>query len=97
MHAITEIRETVSRVARDYDIDKVYLFGSYARGEADSASDIDLCLETGPTFSLFNAGDLARRLERTFDSSVDMVTERSLYDFVRAGCLQDRVLIYERV
>lgn len=94
---MTDIRMTVCEAARDYDIDKVYLFGSYARGDAHAQSDVDLCLETGSTFSLFSAGDFAHRLEKVLGTSVDIVTERSLYDFVREGCLRDRMLIYERV
>lgn len=91
------IRAKVGKAASEHDIVKVYLFGSYARGEASEASDVDLCLETGPSFSLFNAGALSLELERELEAPIGLVTERSLHPFVREGMLRDRVLLYERV
>jgi len=43
--------ETVHKIAKDYTtevkkimhIDKVYLYGSYAKGTYDDASDVDIC------------------------------------------------------
>ena len=37
---IEEIKSLVKPVAEKYHADKVYLFGSYARGEADEESDL---------------------------------------------------------
>lgn len=31
----------ISLIAEKYNVSRVYLFGSYARGEADEESDID--------------------------------------------------------
>lgn len=61
-----------------------------------AGSDVDLCLETGPTFSLFNAGGFASELEERLGTSVDIVTKRSCYQHVRENMLQERVLFYER-
>lgn len=97
MYEIADIGAAVKEAAADYDIEKVYLFGSHARGTAHAGSDVDLCLETGPTFSLFNAGAFSKRLEDALGASIDVVTERSLYGFACASCLADRVLLYERV
>ena len=36
------IKEEVSVVAEKYDVSKIYLFGSYVKGEASENSDIDL-------------------------------------------------------
>ena len=94
--SLNEIRKAVIDAAKHHDVLKVYLFGSYARGEATESSDIDLCLETGPSFSLFSAGDLSNKLEKSLGTSIDMVTERSVFPFVRNSMMQDRVLIYER-
>lgn len=93
---LRDIKEAVRQAASAHDINKAYLFGSCARGEATESSDIDLCLETGPSFSLFSAGDFSSCLERALEAPVDVVTERSLYPFVREGMLKDRVLVYER-
>lgn len=93
---LNEIRDAVGNAAARHDVLKVYLFGSYARGEATESSDVDLCLETGPSFSLFSAGDFSNVLEKSLGTPIDMVTERSVFPFVRDAMMQDRVLIYER-
>lgn len=94
--SLNEIRRAVSQAAESHDVRKVYLFGSYARGEAHGESDLDLCLETGPTFSLFSAGKLSNDLQNSLGIPVDIVTERSLYPFVRESMMRDRMLVYER-
>ena len=47
-HTVVEIKETVAALAAQYGADWIYLFGSYARGDADKNSDIALskmCME----------------------------------------------------
>lgn len=94
---IDQIRFAVEKAAESFDVARAYLFGSYAKGRATEASDVDICLETGRGFSLFSAGGLASTLEKELDVPVDLVTEGALYPFVRDDMLKDRVLIYERV
>ena len=66
IYTIDEIKELVAPVAARYDIEAIYLFGSYARGEANEDSDIDILLEKGDIKGLqvldFQE-DLARRLD----------------------------------
>lgn len=91
-----DIADAAKSAASGFDIERIYLFGSYARNEATETSDIDLCLETGSTFSLFNAGAFATALEESLNIPIDMVSQDSLYNFARRGYLRDRVLLYER-
>ena len=51
VYSLEEIAELIAPVARKYNIPKVYIFGSYARGEADA----DLCFYSSiDTDSLHN-------------------------------------------
>lgn len=93
---IAAIKAVVEEIAPQYDIERVYLFGSFARGEANASSDIDLCLETGPDFSLFNAGGIGYLVEKTLGRRADIVSEEVLFPHVRETMLRDRILIYER-
>lgn len=45
IYTIEEIREKVKPIAEKYEIEKVWLFGSYARGEATEDSDVDLLIK----------------------------------------------------
>lgn len=95
--SLGDIKASVASCASAYPaIRRVFLFGSYARGEAGPRSDVDVCLETTRGFTLFQAADFKVRLEARLGIPVDVVTEKSLYDFAHAGYLKDRVLVYER-
>ena len=93
MLQLNDIAEVTKSIASDFDIERIYLFGSYARNEATEASDIDLCLETGSTFSLFNAGAFVSALEDSLNIPIDMVSQDGLYEFAYKGYLRDRVLL----
>ena len=42
--SIDEIRDKIRPICEKYKIEKVWLFGSYARGEAREDSDVDVHL-----------------------------------------------------
>ncbi len=42
MLTIQQIKDTVTDYFKDKPVEKVYLFGSYASGEAKEESDVDL-------------------------------------------------------
>ena len=44
-YTIDEIKKRITPVAQKYGLSAVYLFGSYARGEANENSDIDLLVD----------------------------------------------------
>ena len=46
-YTLHEIQEVVSRLAKQYGAKRVYLFGSYARGDMTDSSDIDLRIDKG--------------------------------------------------
>ena len=93
-YSVDEIKAIVSELAGRYGADRIYLFGSYARGDADSDSDIDLRIDKG-SIRGFQMGGLASDLEDAFGLPVDLIPTGSL----DAGFLQsisaDEVLLYE--
>lgn len=46
IYTVEEIRRRITSVAVRYRLKAMYLFGSYARGEATDESDIDLLIDT---------------------------------------------------
>jgi len=42
-----KICELVAPIAKKYGVEKVYLFGSIARGDYDEDSDYDFCISSG--------------------------------------------------
>ena len=71
---IKQIKERIRPVIQKYDITEVYLFGSYARGEANRDSDVDIYCSHGNVKSLFDEVGLIQDLEEALGKKVDVVT-----------------------
>jgi len=93
-YTIAEIKDKISGTARQYGINKAYLFGSHARGEAGSESDIDICIEKGKIRTLFELSGFCQDLEETFGNKVDVVTTTGLSGDFKEQIERDMVLIY---
>ena len=101
IYSIDELRRLISPIAKNHGLNKVYLFGSYARGSATENSDVDLCIDASSLRGLFAIGTLYADLEDTLQKKLDIVTFGSLkYNndkkFVN-NLHKDEVLIYEYI
>jgi predicted nucleotidyltransferase len=99
IYSIEEIKYIVAPIALKYEIDRVFLFGSYARGRANGASDLDFIIDKGRLRGLKLAGMLGD-LQENFDKSVDLLTSASLLEDGRDSNFKQRiekdmVVIYE--
>jgi len=76
IYTLEEIAQRVRPVAEKYKLRAVYIFGSYARGEATEGSDVDLLVDmTGADLSGFFAiGGLYNDLEDALGKKIDVVT-----------------------
>jgi uncharacterized protein len=88
---LQEKREDILRIAAKRGASNVRFFGSVARGEADSKSDIDLLVDLEPGRSLFDLGGLLMDLQDLLDHKVDVVTERGLRERIRERVLKEAV------
>ncbi|MCI9613158.1 MAG: nucleotidyltransferase domain-containing protein [Eubacterium sp.] len=69
---IKDIVRLVKPVAEKYGVKAVYLFGSYARGEADEDSDLDFLVFGGEDFKLTMIFALAEDLRDILKKNVDV-------------------------
>jgi predicted nucleotidyltransferase len=80
-------RATIERLARSERASNVRVFGSVARGDADTTSDYDLVVDLDPDVRGFEAFDRLDRLERLLTDllrrPVHVVTARHDSDFTR--------------
>lgn len=74
---------------------RLYLFGSTARDEARSASDVDVFidLERGARFSLFDLMDLREYLSRKLGTRVDVFPRDGLHRIIRADVEREAVRV----
>ena len=62
---------------RDFPLHRLALFGSWARGEATTESDVDVLVEVDPSIGL-RFVTLAERLEAVLGRRVDLVSRRAI-------------------
>lgn len=79
-YTIDEIKAIIIPIAEKYRLKAVFLFGSYARGTASDASDIDLMVDTSGTDldTLFKLGALYDELSHAFCKEIDLITVASI-------------------
>jgi uncharacterized protein len=74
----------------------LYLFGSMARDEANSTSDIDLFVDYDPAkaFSLVDLVDIKLLLEDRFGIAVDVTTRDSLHPSLRENIEKSAIRVF---
>ena len=72
IYTIEKIKDIVKPIANKYNVQSIYLFGSYARGEANENSDLDFLVFGGDKFKLTNIFALAEDLRIAFQRQVDV-------------------------
>jgi len=100
MLTIETITEAVVPIAKTFDVLKVGLFGSFARGEATENSDIDLIIS-------YDKDNLKMRgwyffgfglaVEEALERKVDVLTYKGIEaSILKQYIMPDEVTIYER-
>lgn len=95
MYTVDEIKRIVSPIAARYGVERMYLFGSYARGEQTESSDVDLRIDRGSVRGLQMAG-LLLDLEDALSLPVDLLTTPAVKPAFLDRIRKDEVLLYER-
>jgi predicted nucleotidyltransferase len=77
------LKEKNLQLAKQYGVKSLALFGSVARDEATSSSDVDLLVEFNRPVGYFGLFALQDYLEKLLDCPVDLGTPDSLNPYVR--------------
>jgi predicted nucleotidyltransferase len=102
-------RRTIGRIRADWIkeirivleefpmVRRAWLFGSFARGDETSGSDIDILIDVPKeaSFTLFDLAGIRERIKKQAGRKVDIVMERALRPSVKERIKQDMELIYE--
>ncbi len=75
---------------------RLYLFGSTARDEGRSSSDVDVFVDLarGARFSLFDLMDLRDYLSRKLGARVDVFPRDGLHRVIRADVERDAIRVF---
>jgi len=76
VYTIEQLKNYIGPVANKYNLNAVYLFGSYARGDATDDSDVDILVDKSGTnlTGLYAMGGLYNDLCDAVDKKIDLVS-----------------------
>ena len=85
-----DMLKQIEKVLKERNVSKASIFGSYARGDANDNSDIDILVEPAKK-SLFELAGIKMDLEKALDRKFDVLTYNGL-NFFRDNEFKERVL-----
>ncbi len=88
-------KEKIVEICQRNDIEFCALFGSFARGEANEKSDIDLLVRFSKPIGWAFYG-IADELEKVLRRKVDLATENMLGKGICESVMRDLQVIYEK-
>lgn len=90
---IHSIKDHILEVLKRYPIKKAAIFGSFARGEANNTSDIDLLIESNQPITLFDVLRLEKELAAVTSRKIDIVEFSAIKNSIRTNVLRDAISI----
>jgi len=99
---LEDVRAAVTSACTGLPVRSVEVFGSLARGEGHTGSDVDLLVDflPGARFGLLETGALKEDLEELLGCAVDLVSrpavEKSANPYRRKSMLSSPVFVYAR-
>ena len=91
LELLRQQRSEILKLASQHGARNVRIFGSAARGEAETDSDIDFLVELEPDRTLFDLGALLMDLQDLLGRKIDVVTDDSIYWLLRRKILKEAV------
>lgn len=88
--ALAYLRGATERLAREYGVRRIGIFGSVARGQVSDPGDLDVLVDfEEPTFDRYM--DLKFELEDHFGLSVDLVMAETLKERLRPAIERETI------
>jgi predicted nucleotidyltransferase len=90
-----EIETALVSMLGKYGVRKIGLFGSYARGEERTDSDLDVLVEFDKRKSLLTLVRIERELSEHIGVKVDLLTEQAISPYLVERIKADLKVIYQ--
>jgi len=91
---VEEISKQITPILVKHQVGFAGVFGSFARGEANEASDVDLLVRFNEPKSLLDVIGLEQELSEILGRQVEVVTERALHPYLKTQVMRDLTVIY---
>ena len=97
MSSLSQVRSNLSQMkyylSSKYDIESLYIFGSYAREEQTEKSDIDILVDFKNTPDLLTFIEMEEYMSEKLNIHVDLVPKRKLKLQIKDQILEEAIAI----
>ena len=90
---IEEIKTRIMHTLKSHDVTRAAIFGSFARGDTNEGSDLDILVEFKGEKSLLDLVGLKLEIEDSLGRNVDVLTYNALHPAIRERILDEQVRI----
>ena len=92
---IKQIKTIIKPILHKYGITNINIFGSYARGDANENSDIDIYCDRGNINTFIDQGLLEDELEKALNKKVDLIFDSSEVDeYFKNQIIEDMIKLW---
>jgi len=89
------IKRRILPVLKEHKITKAGIFGSYARGEQNKKSDVDILIEVGDDLGLIGFISLKMLIEKAISKKIDLVEYDAIRKELREVILNEEIPIIQ--
>jgi len=93
MQQLEQYQQLILPVLKRYFIKRAAIFGSLAKGNINADSDVDLLIEPGVGFTLFNMLKLEEEISELIKRKVDLVEYSALKPSIEKEVLRSAITI----
>lgn len=88
---IDSLKKQIKKILNKYPISKAAIFGSFARGDENENSDIDILIETSKPVSLFVILKLENELKEVTKRNIDIVEYSAIKQSIKQNILLEAI------
>jgi len=88
---LSKHKDTINKIAFSHGARSIRVFGSFARGEENVSSDIDLLIELDPKRSLLDMISIKYEIEDLTGRKVDVVSTKGLSPYLAEKIIREAV------
>jgi len=93
MENFEEMKKKIVKILKKNKVTKAGIFGSYARGEQNENSDIDILVEIKKKISLFDFAGIKIEIEENLGKKVDLVEYIVIKPLIKKQILNEEIRI----
>jgi len=94
-HLKEEVKEIIISILVKHGIKRILVFGSYARNEATTKSDLDLIVDFPEGTSLLDHIGIEIELSEALNMKIDLLSRNGISPYIKDHVLKEAIVIYE--